>query len=338
MSRCIRIQQKDRTKFAEIVDFCLNNACNTDHELIEQSRNKLEMYMNSPVLEEYCLNNRIYQPLINTSPDFEKASYYDNILADGIYSLWYNGATSFTARKLITCITGNDKISLHGKKAERIEKIIDKLIVKQYIPAEKQHTENGRTKYCFTQKTNECMPDTFALQETALQNGHMCNIPNGILKAMSDFSDNPQRKKRLDEDADVTVVKYYLLKEFNRIFGYSKKHGAELTDPDYVSKKYVYYCDRPESSNKILYNHYDIKAVGDKCTGMYKATGFSYSIGQMHKIVCLMLDNLIRHKYLCDYKVLYHDEKEAKKLLKRNCDLGAETPNGYIRGIELMWR
>ena len=29
------------------------------------------------------------------------------------------------------------------------------------------------------------MPDTFALQETALQNGHMCNIPNGVLKAMN---------------------------------------------------------------------------------------------------------------------------------------------------------
>ena len=338
MSRCIKIQQKGRIKFAEVVDFCLNNAYDADPELIELFRNKLEMYMNSPVFEEYCLNKKIYQPLINTSPEFEKASYYENILADGIYSLWYNGATSFTARKLITCVTGNDKISLHNEKAGHIEEIIDKLIVKHYIPAEKRHTENGRTKYCFTPKANECMPDTFALQETALQNGHMCNIPNGVLKAMSDFSDNSRRKKRLDEDADVTVVKYYLLKEFNRIFDYSKKHGAEITDPDYEKEKYFYYCERPESSNKILYNHYDIKAVGDKCTGMYKATGFSFSIGQMHKIVCLILDNLIRHDYLCDYKVLYHSEKEVRQLQKRGCDLGAETPNGYIRGIELMWR
>ena len=97
------------------------------------------------------------------------------------------------------------------------------------------------------------MPDTFALQETALQNGHMCNIPNGVLKAMSDFSDNSRRKKRLDEDADVTVVKYYLLKEFNRIFDYSKKHGAEKSDPDNEKEQYFYYCERPESSNKILF-------------------------------------------------------------------------------------
>ena len=124
---------------------------------------------------------------------------------------------------------------------------------------------------------------------------------------------------------------------FNRIFDYSQKHGAEITNPNRKKRRYVYYCKPPKSSNKILYNRYDREAEDEKCTGMYKATGFSYSISQMHKIVCLMLDNL-KHKYLCAYRVLYHDEKEAKKLLKHNCDLGVETSRGYIRGIELMWR
>ena len=70
---------------------------------------------------------------------------------------------------------------------------------------------------------------------------------------------------------------------------------------------------------------------------MYAATGFSRSIGQMHKLVCFMLDNLIKDSYLSDYIVLYYNEKELKDLQKKDWDLGSETEKGYVKGIELVY-
>ena len=54
--------------------------------------------------EERYLENKEFQMMINTSSELrrkirrKKLSYYEAILADGAYSLWYNGETSFTPR------------------------------------------------------------------------------------------------------------------------------------------------------------------------------------------------------------------------------------------------
>ena len=229
MPYIVKIRKRDCQKYIETVEYCLNNSECDNEKFLADCYNALKNLRTMKFAEERYLENKKFQMLINASAELRRRirrkelSYYEAILADGAYSLWYNGETSFTPRRLISCVTGNDDLNFHEDKRNHVVDIIDKLISKGYIPATRC-TEGVRTKYCFNDSAMNYLPDAFPLHEPALQKGHICNIPNDILKKMSDFSDNVQNKKKLDEDADVTAVKYYLLRELNRIFLYSYFH------------------------------------------------------------------------------------------------------------------
>ena len=249
MPYIVKIRKRDCQKYIETVEYCLNNSECDNEKFLADCYNALKNLRTMKFAEERYLENKKFQMLINASAELRRRirrkelSYYEAILADGAYSLWYNGETSFTPRRLISCVTGNDDLNFHEDKRNHVVDIIDKLISKGYIPATRC-TEGVRTKYCFNDSAMNYLPDAFPLHEPALQKGHICNIPNDILKKMSDFSDNVQNKKKLDEDADVTAVKYYLLRELNRIFLYSYFH-------DKYSKSGESYCYNQENVYKI---------------------------------------------------------------------------------------
>ncbi|MBQ6942914.1 MAG: hypothetical protein IJN43_01165 [Ruminococcus sp.] len=352
MQQIVKIRKKDCQKYAEVVEYCLDSAECTDEKLLAQFHNALNNVRNMEIAEEHYLENKKFQMLINASAELRRRirrkelSYYEAILADGAYSLWYNGETSFTPRRLISCVTGNDDLNFHEDKRNHVVEIIDKLISKGYIPATRC-TEGVRTKYCFNDSAMNYLPDAFPLHEPALQKGHICNIPNGVLGIMSDFSDNVQNKKKLDEDAEVTTVKYYLLRELNRIFLYYLFHDIRNMEQGlyYYDEYSVYKKIREENFfnitlSKIVYIRYDHNAKANENTekraGMYAETGFSRSMDQLHKIVCRMLDNLKKNNYLWDYKIIYYTDKEVKELQKRGWELGMETENGYIKGIGFL--
>lgn len=89
-----------------------------------------------------------------------------------------------------------------------------------------------------------------------------------------------------------------------------------------------------------MYIRYDHNAKAnenaEKRAGMYAETGFSRSMDQLHKIVCQMLDNLHRNKYMHYYNILYYNEKEVRELQKRGWELGTETEKGFIKGIKFF--
>ena len=353
MQQIIKIRKRDCQKYIETVEYCLNNSECNNEKLLADCYSALKNLRTMKFAEERYLENKKFQMLINTSSEFRRRvrrkelSFYEAVLADGVYSLWYNGETSFTLRKLISCVTGNSDLNFNKGKYKRVKTIIDKLISKGYIPVTLS-TESGRTKYDFNEQSMNYLPDAFPLHEPALQKGHICNIPNGVLRAMSDFSDTANHKKKLDEDADVTAVKYYLLRELNRIFLYSYFH-------DKYSESDESYCYDSENareirqeksfisitSSKVVYIRYDHHAKAnenaEKRAGMYAETGFSRSMDRLHKIVCLMLDNMIKHKYLFEYWILYYNENEVTELQKRGWELGTKTENGYIKGIEFFY-
>ena len=342
LSYIIKIRKTDRQKYAEVIKFCLDNTQCADEKLLAKFQSKLKSVNTMEFAEERYKKSKQFQMLINTSSEMKEKirkkeiSYYAAILADGIYSLWYNDAESFTPRKLISCITGNDNLSFHKDKCERVEEIIELLVKKRIVPIIGR-MENGRKKYYFTKQAMSYLPGTFPLHESALQKQQLRNIPNGILGVMTEIPDSIQHKKKLDESEDVTVVKYYLLHELNRIFHYSDFH--DTTKDKRESPCYNVINVPSSTSAKIVYSRYDrnAKANGNdsKRAGMYAATGFSLSIDQMHKIVCLILDNLEINRYLAGYYIMYYDEKELKALKNKNWDLGTKTAKGYIKGIEL---
>lgn len=352
IQQIVKIRKKDCQKYAEVVEYCLDNAECTNKTLFANYREQLDNVRNMEFAEEHYLENKEFQMLINTSSELRRKirrkelSYYEAILADGAYSLWYNSETSFTPRRLISCVTGNDDLNFHEDKRNHVVEIIDKLISKGYIPATRC-TEGVRTKYCFNDSAMNYLPDAFPLHEPALQKGHICNIPNDVLGIMSDFSDNVQNKKKLDEDADVTTVKYYLLRELNRIFLYSYYHDKLSFSSEWCCYDDIFITTEKAkkkivgtTSSKLVYIRYDHNAKAnenaEKRAGMYAETGFSRSMDQLHKIVCQMLDNLKKNNYLWDYKIIYYTDKEVKELQKRGWELGMETENGYIKGIGFL--
>ena len=352
IQQIVKIRKKDCQKYAEVVQYCLDNAECTNKTLFANYREQLDNVRNMEFAEEHYLENNKFQMMINTSSELRRRirrkelSYYEAILADGAYSLWYNGETSFTPRRLISCVTGNADLNFHEEKCKRVEKLIDKLISKGYIPATRC-TEGVRTKYCFNDSAMNYLPDAFPLHEPALQKGHICNIPNGVLGIMSDFSDNVQNKKKLDEDADVTTVKYYLLRELNRIFLYSYYHDKLSFSSEWCCYDDIFITTEKAkkkivgtTSSKLVYIRYDHNAKAnenaEKRAGMYAETGFSRSMDQLHKIVCQMLDNLHRNKYMHYYNILYYNEKEVRELQKRGWELGTETEKGFIKGIKFF--
>ena len=352
MPYIVKIRKRDCQKYIETVEYCLNNSECDNEKFLADCYNALKNLRTMKFAEERYLESKKFQMMINTSSELRRKirrkelSYYEAILADGAYSLWYNSETSFTPRRLISCVTGNDDLNFHEDKRNHVVEIIDKLISKGYIPATRC-TEGVRTKYCFNDSAMNYLPDAFPLHEPALQKGHICNIPNGVLGIMSDFSDNVQNKKKLDEDADVTTVKYYLLRELNRIFLYSYYHDKLSFSSEWCCYDDIFITTEKAkkkivgtTSRKLVYIRYDHNAKAnenaEKRAGMYAETGFSRSMDQLHKIVCQMLDNLHRNKYMHYYNILYYNEKEVRELQKRGWELGTETEKGFIKGIKFF--
>lgn len=343
LRQCIKIRKKDRENFIEAVEYCLENSKCKNEELPEKFRAEIESYRKREFPEERYVSGQNFQFLINTSPTLQKMirkneiSFYESVLADGIYSLWYNGAKCFTPRALISCVTGNEKLSFHKEKSARVEELTDKLVSGGFIPAEKR-VEAGRAKYFFTQPAMQCIPGAFPLHETALQNKYMRNIPNGILGVMSKRIDHSQRKQKLDEYEDVTVVKHYLLRELDRIFRYSDSHDKQTE-----TLSYIYSNASRTTANKIVYSRYDRNAAAnfgrkttssEKRTGMHAITGFSESVGKMHEVVCFILNNLKNERYLYDYNTIYYSGKEMQLFKKMGWETDAKTNKGAVKGIE----
>ena len=345
LSQCIKIRKRDRNRFIKTVEYCLDKAECKEQSLLSQFYNELELYKQQEFCEERYIKNNDFQMLINTSAELKmmirqkKISYYESILADGIYSLWYNNAKSFTLRRLITCISGNQNLSFHKEKSKRVEALVDVLIDKGFVPV-KKHIEDGKIKYYFTIEAMQCIPGAFKLHEMALQEGYMCNIPNGILGIMNDCADSTLHKKKLDEYEDITVIKYYLLHELNRIFRYSECHDQLNNSTE--SFGYVELFTSGTTSNKIVYSRYDHNAYAnygrkttkdEKQTGLFTVTEFRYGKEQLHKIICHILDNLKKNHYLYDYEVIFYNDDELRSAYKKGWELGPKTDNGIIKGI-----
>lgn len=160
----------------------------------------------------------------------------------------------------------------------------------------------------------------------------LVDIPKNVLKIMSERLGDSSQKNKLDEYEEITVVKYYLLNELNRIFGYTEPLGG--IDSGYCRNRYQ------DSSNVIAYICYDKKLTvvenPKKCTGMYIRTKFSRSVDYLHKTVRQMLGNLKRHGYLLKYEVLHYTPEELKYAKKKGWELGTETRHGYIKGVRLF--
>lgn len=281
MSKCLKIRQRDRKEYIKTVEYCLENTYHKVNKLKIPFQSKLNEYRDRDICEEYHLQHHSFQMLINASAETKRRirrkeiTFYESVLADGIYSLWYNGFESFTPRRLIACITGNTDLSFHKEKSKRVVELIDGLMDKGLVPIEK-HTENKKTKYYFTEQAKKCIPGTFRLHETALQKKRMCNIPDGVLRAMSDSADSQIRKKKLDEYEDITIVKYYLLRELERIFGYSHFYGIASIANSSESRSYAYRSIPEATSSKMIYSRYDRNAranYGRVTTNAEKQTG-----------------------------------------------------------------
>ncbi len=348
MPKCIKIRQRDRKEYIKTVAYCLENTYYKEHKLKIPFQSKLNEYRDRDICEEYHLQRHSFQMLINASAEIKRRirckeiTFYESVLADGIYSLWYNGFESFTPRRLIACITGNPALRFHEKKRERVESLIKRLMDDGLVPIEKR-TENNKTKYYFTEQAKKCIPGAFRLHETSLQKKRMCNIPDGVLRAMSDSADSQIRKKKLDEYEDITIVKYYLLRELERIFGYSHFHGIASIANSSESGSYAYRSIPEATSSKMIYSRYDrnaranygrVTTNAEKQTGLFAISEFKHSNEQIHKLVCFMLDNLKKSGYLKGYKKIYYNEKELKIAEKMDWDLVRDSDGRFIKGID----
>ena len=184
------------------MEYCLNNAVSVGKGTVFCFNDALENFRNIKFPEEYYLENKQFQMLINTSYKVrsmtrrKELSFLESVLADGIYSLRYNGADSFTARALMVAVTGNEELSFHKEKRKSTEKIIDELIKNGLVPVEKRRV-NEKTKYYFNEYALNGFPGAFSLHESAISENRLSNIPDGILRALTDKSDSDTRKKKL---------------------------------------------------------------------------------------------------------------------------------------------
>lgn len=344
MSEGVKIKKKNREEYIKVVEYCLEKSDCSNEKLLLKFITALEEYKNREFPEEQYIKNKSFQMLINTSEEMrnkarrKEISFYEMILADGIYSLWYNGVKSFTPRKLISCITGNEELSFHEEKRVYTSNQIDTLTHKIALPVVKE-TINGKTKYFFTERAINVIPGAFPEHEKALHNRHICNIPAGVLKIMNVNADSSSRKKKFDEYEEITEIKYYLLHELNRIFGYSDYHDKGHTG------NYVYAKASGNTSKKITYVRYDKNAYAHygqgtpketKLAGMCSVIRFPYGIERLHAIVCSMLDNLKSNGYLCDHTTIYFSEKELKTAIKRGWISDAEVKDKLPCGVEII--
>ena len=283
----------------------------------------------------------------------KELSFLESVFADGIYSLRYNGAESFTERALMVAVTGNEKLSFHKEKRESTEKIIDELIRKGLVPVEKRRV-NEKTNYYFNEYALNGFPGAFPLHESAVSENRLSNIPDGILRALTDKSDSGTRKKKRDDYKEIIAIKYYLIHELNRIFNYSDIHDIysirKNYDPEFLREndndgvKYIPYSKiSPKTAHRIIYTRYDRNARSvfkdktsseEKTAGIFNYIDFPYGVEHLHIILCEMLNNLKKNGYLRDYRVLYYTEKKLEKARKMKWDLCNETPKGIPMGIE----
>lgn len=304
MAEGLKIRKKSRDEYIRVVEYCLGDV--KDDILAPLFRERLEGYRNRKFAEEIYLKDKDFQFLINISNETKnkirrkEISYYEAVLADGIYSLWYNGCESFTPRKLISCITGNDRLNFRDKKEDgeevgEKEKQIDFVIQKLKLPVKKERI-NEKVKYLFTEEAMSCAPGVFSFHEAALHNDSMCNIPNGALGIMSENTDSTSRKKKIDDYEEIIVIKHYLLRELNRIYDYSNRYISKNE-----SRKLVYGYLVSNTSKRIVYNRYDKNQKDEllpKRTGMYAIIDFQHSQKRLHEIVCSMLNNLEKKGYI----------------------------------------
>lgn len=348
LSKCIKRREWDRNEYIKTVEYCLENTYHKEHKLKIPFRSKLDEYRDRDISEEYYVQHRSFQMLTNASADIKRRirrreiTFYESVLADGIYSLWYNDFESFTPRRLIACITGNPDLSFHNEKSKRVVALIDGLMADGIVPIEK-HTENEKTKYYFTEQAKKCIPGTFRLHETALQKKRMCNIPDEVLRVMSDSADSKIYKKKLDEYEDITIIKYYLLRELERIFGYSHFHDIASKANGTESGSYIYRSIHEATSSKMIYSRYDrnaranygrVTTNAEKQTGLFAMAEFKHTNEQIHKLVCFMLDNLKKSGYLRGYKKIYYNEEELKLAEKMDWDLVRDSDGRFIKGID----
>ena len=202
MDKCVSIKNRNREDYIEVVEYCLNNAASVGKGTVSYFKTALENFRNIKFPEEYYLENKQFQMLINTSYKVrsmirrKELSFLESVFADGIHSLRYNGAESFTERALMVAVTGNEKLSFHKDKHKSTEDIIDVLIRKGLVPVEKQPV-NEKTKYYFNEYALNGFPSAFPLHESAISENRLSNIPDGILRVLTDKSDSDTRKKKL---------------------------------------------------------------------------------------------------------------------------------------------
>lgn len=124
---------------------------------------------------------------------------------------------------------------------------------------------------------------------------------------MSDSADSKIYKKKLDEYEDITIIKYYLLRELERIFGYSHFHDIASKANGTESGSYIYRSIHEATSSKMIYSRYDrnaranygrVTTNAEKQTGLFAMAEFKHTNEQIHKLVCFMLDNLKKSGYL----------------------------------------
>lgn len=361
LDKCVSIKNRNRDDYIEVVEYCLNSADSVSRSNVSYFKTALEAFRSIKFPEEYYLENKQFQMLINTSYKVrsmirrKELSFLESVLADGIYSLRYNGAVSFTERALMVAVTGNEKLSFHKEKCESTRKIIDELIRKRLVPVEKRMV-NEKAKYYFNDYALNGFPGAFPLHESAISENRLSNIPDGILRVLTDKSDSDTRKKKRDDYKEVIAIKYYLIHELNRIFNYSDIHDIYSVRKNYDSEflrtndndsgEYMPYSKiSTKTARRIIYTRYDRNArsvfkdktsAEEKTAGIFNFIDFPYSVERLHIILCEMLDNLKKNGYLRNYRILYYTKEQLKKARKMKWDLCNETPKGIPMGIEFF--
>jgi len=288
--------------------------------------------------------DKIFQMLINISVHNKnmirsgEISLYESFIADVIFSFWYNGINKFTARKLMSYITGNDNLSFHKGLREKIDEQIGEVIKNLKLPVIAK-TKNELTTYFFNENAINCTPGAFSHHEKALFYNGMCNIPDGVLSVMSKSSEINSRKKRRDETQGITAIKYYLLCELNRIFGYSGFHDKHIYEKK--PRKYVYVnYNYNETSSLIVYNWYDKnKPEGERHSGMKTISDFDvFSNDSLHKNVCAILNNLKKYNYIPGYMEQHYKPEKINEAIRRGWIPDSKIKGNVPKGVKLFRR
>ena len=92
------------------------------------------------------------------------------------------------------------------------------------------------------------------------------------------------------------------------------------------------------TSRKIAYNRYDKNQEDEllpRRTGMYSIIDFQHSQKRLHEIVCSMLNNLTKNKYIHEFREIYYSDKALKTDRKRGWISDDDYSGSVPYGIEL---